>query len=239
VFTSGKIKELLAQGIMNPRYGEKDPEQEKLERQRQIPFHMHINYDLLEAVYYTSAMIQEVPNLASETYDPRKRPISKPFRRLLEIHKQQLFSAPPENTRDHIAHATKAMLAGDWRKCKETIFAIKIWDLMQDKDKIFEMLGRKIQEESLRTYMLAYGNLYDNVSLDQLASSFELTPAAVQSVLSRMIFTEELHASLDPVAGVVLVQRTDPSRLRALAMQYADKVRPRAPGRARVRARSR
>ena len=154
VFTSGKIKELLAQGIMNPRYGEKDPEQEKLERQRQVPFHMHINYDLLEAVYYTSAMIQEVPNLASESYDPRKRPISKPFRRLLEINKQQLFSAPPENTRDHIAHATKAMLAGDWRKCKETIFAIKIWDLIQDKDKIFEMIGRKIQEAHGRLLLL-------------------------------------------------------------------------------------
>jgi len=225
VFTSGKIKELLAQGIVQSRFGEKDPEQEKLERQRQYPFHMHINYDLLEAVYYTSAMIQETAYMASESYEPRRRPISKPFRRLMEIHRMQLFTAPPENTREHVAQATKALLQGDWRKCQQYIFAIKIWDLLPNKAKIFEMLARKIQEEGLRVYMLSYGNLYENVSLERLATLFELSPSAVQSVLSRMIYNEELHAALDPIAGVVVLQRTDPSRLRALAMQYAEKVR--------------
>ncbi len=45
---------------------DRTPEQEKLERRRQIPFHTHINLELMECVYLTSAMLHEIPYMTGK-----------------------------------------------------------------------------------------------------------------------------------------------------------------------------
>lgn len=133
---------------------------------------MHINLELLECVYLTASMLLEIPLLAQigSSPDIRKRIISKTFRRHLEFQERQVFTGPPENTRDHIVAASRALAAGDWKKSVELIKAIKIWDLMAQSDKIKAMLESQIQEEGLRTYLFTYAPFYDTLAVSVTCS---------------------------------------------------------------------
>ena len=143
IFTTQRVKELLAQGVHQQRYQVLTPEQERAEKQRQLPFHMHINTELLEAAFLVSSMLVEIPLLASiDSEEMKRKAISKPFRRLLDFADRQVFTGPPESTRDHIMQASKALQDGEWEQCRDLIQSIKIWSLMPEATVVKEMLAK-------------------------------------------------------------------------------------------------
>ena len=109
-----RLKEMLAQGISNSHFRDRaaEKEQEKAERRRLVPYHMWINLDLVEAVHLVTAMLLELPNLAHNAYDPKRRsaPVSRTFRRYLDQHERQVFTGPPEGTRDYVMRTSKLLL---------------------------------------------------------------------------------------------------------------------------------
>ncbi|KAK4186613.1 eukaryotic translation initiation factor 3 subunit 8 N-terminus-domain-containing protein [Podospora australis] len=223
---SGRQKELLAQGVMIQRFSQVSPEQERLEKQRQLPFHMHINLELLECVYLTCSMLLEIPLLAHTGSSPdiKKRVISKTYRRMLEYHERQIFTGPPENTRDHVMQASKALAAGEWKKATHFIHSIKIWDLMPSAEDIKVMLAKQIQEEGLRTYLFTYAPFYDTLAISTLSAMFELDSRKVSAVVSKMISHEELSAALDQVTETIIFRKgVELSRLQSLALALSDK----------------
>ncbi|KAI5295924.1 Translation initiation factor 3 subunit c [Ascosphaera acerosa] len=223
---SGRQKELLAQGIIMQRYSTVTPEQEKIERARQLPFHMHINLELLECIYLTSALFLEVPLMAQTSSAPetRRRMISKTFRRMLDYNERQVFNGPPENTRDGVIMAAKLLANGDWQRAAETITAIKIWDLMPQPAAIKTMLTQQMQEEGLRTYLFTYAPYYDSLALATLSTMFDLPVKKITALVSRMIAHEELAAALDQVNNAVVFRKgVELSRLQSQIVTLADK----------------
>lgn len=225
---TGKPKELLAQGLVPQRQNERSLEQEKVEKQRQMPFHMHINLELLECVYLVSAMLLEIPYMAAHEFDARRRMISKTFYQQLRSSERQSLVGPPESMREHVVAAAKAMRHGDWNACANFIvnkkMNVKVWDLFYEADRVREMLAKFIKEESLRTYLFTYSNVYASISVPYLAEMFDLPKSKVHSLISKMIINEELMASLDDPTETVVLHRSEPSRLQALSMQLSDKV---------------
>ncbi|KAI7904241.1 eukaryotic translation initiation factor 3 subunit 8 N-terminus-domain-containing protein [Cokeromyces recurvatus] len=223
---SGRVKELLAQGVQAQRFNQPaNPELDAIERQRQLPFHMHINLELLECIFLTCSMLLEIPAQAQAgPNNNKKNIISRPFRRLLDYNERQAFCGPPETTRDHIMSAAKALASGEWEKARDFMLAIKVWDLMTEVKEIKEMLVLKIQEEGLRTYLFTYCSYYTTLGLEQLSTMFGLSVNRVSALVAKMIFDEELAASLDQVSQCIVLHQVEPSRLQVLALQYSEKV---------------
>ena len=80
-----------------------------------------------------------------------------------------------------------------------------MWNLFRDPEKIKAMVGRKIQEESLRTYLFTYSGIYDSLNLQTLAEMFDLEVATVHSSISKMIINDELMVNNKATVLVLLI----------------------------------
>lgn len=86
------------------------------------------------------------------------------------------------------------------------------------------MSFRRIQEEGLRTYLFTNAPYYTTLSLELLSRIFSLSLRSVTSIVSKMIWNEELAASLDQAGGVVVFHRVEPNKLQQLALALSEKV---------------
>ena len=97
------------------------------------------------------------------------------------------------------------------------------------------MVISRIQEESVRTYLLMYATVYSTVSLNKLSSMFELDKKHVHAIISKMIINEELSATLDEPTDCLIMHRVEPSRLQLLALHLTDKLQTLAENNEQVR----
>jgi translation initiation factor 3 subunit C len=226
IFTSQRPKELLAQGFPQQKFSQSTPEQERADKLRTLPFHMHINLELAEAAFLVSCMLYEIPMLAKGHEDESGRNLpSRPFKKLLDQADRQTFMGAPETTRNCIEQASKALQNADWEGCRDLILQIKIWTLLPDAQGVQDMITRKIQEEGLRTYLNTFAPFYTTLSLALLSKTFSLPVKSVTSIVSKMIHNAALPASLDQIDQVVVFYRVEQTRTQSLAQTLAEKVR--------------
>jgi translation initiation factor 3 subunit C len=198
------------------------------ENRRQIPYHMHINLDLIDACHMISAMLLEVPNMAAQEFDVKRRPLSKNFRHALDKYERQVFTGPPESTKDYVLAASKALEDGEWQRARDLILGLKVWKLWEGivsrADKVKAQVEERLKEAAIRTYMFSYSPFYSTISLSKLSVMFELPKDKIHRIISKMMLTKELKASWDQTTESILLHREDPTRLQKYAMVFAERL---------------
>ena len=217
---SGRVKELLAQGQSKSL----DPEQEKLERRRQVPYHMHINPELLECCHLTSALLLELPIMAKGTQNVN---ISKHFRKYFNTYSNQLFNGPPENSRDCVLFAAKSLLNCEWSKACEILLGLEVWNLLSESgaEKVKTMLKTKIKEESVRIYLFTQGAHYETIALKHMCELFQMDEVSIRRIISKMISDKEISGAWDMVPEETLIlYKTEPTSIQNLSSLISDKI---------------
>eukprot|EP01132_Coremiostelium_polycephalum_P005374 gene5374-6706_t len=219
---SGLRRDLLAQGSsVLPRSMEKDPMKEVEEKNRILPAHMHISIDLIETVNLISGMLIAVPQNASRPFDSKTK-TCKFYQRHMDTIDRMIFSAPPENFKDIIYHASKSLSTGDWNGCVDLIANLKVWTLLPNPETVREKLNKIIQEVSLKTFLFTYSVYYDTMSLTELSDRFQLPKNHVHSIISKMMTNHEISASWDHSTETITFHRAEQTKLQYLALNYSE-----------------
>ena len=224
---SGRIKELLAQGIASNRY-ERTKDEENREKARLLPYHQHINLELMECVYLVSAMLTDVNHCLTHYPDGRRRMISRNFHHVLKSSERQTLVGSPETMRDRVVAASKALFIGDWESSVKNIINpkmnSKVWDSFHNSNAVKEMIKDKIKMEALRTFLLGHSSICDSLSLPLLEKQFDLDIKIIHQIISKMILMDELLASLDDPTNCLIMHRSEPSKLQTMALRLAERV---------------
>ena len=85
-------------------------------------------------------------------------------------------------------------------------------------------LNSKIQIEGLRTYLFTNSAHYVSLSLSHLSEAFSLPVRTITSIVSRMIYKDELQASLDAIDQVIVFKTVEQTEIQRLSLQLADRV---------------
>jgi translation initiation factor 3 subunit C len=237
IVTSQRTKELLAQGItirhtqvgsstgggqsVSGDKSKKLEKEQKEERNRLVPYHMHINLDMIESVHLLSAMLLEVPILMTKNSLDKKKLLSKTFRRLLDFYDRQIFTGPPENTKDHLNTSARSLMKGNWKECFQVISKLNVWNNIQDSEMTLELLKENIKMVALKTWLLSNSTCFNTIAFKKLKEMFELNVDQIEFIIKQMILKESFHALLDD--EYLILQSVQPSNLEFNSLKLLER----------------
>jgi len=224
LYITGKIKELLAQGVKSDLRWKhnKTPDevaQEQQEKQRMVPQHTFIDNDLLESVHYVSSLFFEMKAILQSEGD-ETRVQNRSFRRQWEYRQKREFLAPPENTRDTILEAGAKMLKGNWKACLEHLRSLKCWEHFEYADVIKEKVERRAKTECLRCYLMSSSKHFSDIELKVLSEKFEMSEKRVIKLCSQFIIEQDVKASIDLPGGYLFIHEPLPTQFETSAEDF-------------------
>jgi len=230
IYCSQFSHKILGQSLFKDKDKDKDKDSKTRptieDEQRLVPHHMRINYDMIEVAVLVSTMLEEIPAYVANP--KRKEPaVARPFWKHYRMSQNNEVCGPPQSTRDCIIAAAKRLQVGDWRGCFSFIEGLGVWKLIHEHTSkmLREKLKQLIKEEGLRTTLFAHSAFFQSIKISDLVEYYEMPEEQVRSIISEMILTNELQASIDQPSGTLVPIHLEPSKLQSLSRELAEKTK--------------
>lgn len=222
LYANSRHRELLAQAGVTRQMLPNEAIQRK---NTTMPLHLHISLSMFSFACGVSAMFVEIPLLAAHRQphlaSTSKRHSFKVFHKLLDS-----YLPMPENIRDVVMLAARHMYDCDWQLCVDTLMAADIWRHFGDQtEQIRALVKAKVQEETLRTYLLSSVGAYSTISVAVMAEMFSMDGGKVYELIARMLVTDDrFNGTLDFDSKTVRLDDAEAnvSSVEMKAWQYAD-----------------
>ena len=152
-------------------------------------------------------MLLEITNIAENQYSVNKKIISKNFKKLIDQYDQKAFYLAPENYRDNIVFAAKALNKSNWKKAVQHVFNIKLIQKMPEyKDDSFKTaLIFRFKQTALKAFLLRAAKSYQSFSFTSLEQIFEIERHHLFRIVKKMINRNEINAHFDPNNELLII----------------------------------
>jgi len=90
---------------------------------------MHMNSSVIEAMYFITAMLIDVPKIHINSYDHYGNFDSDIFRKLITFYEKKALIGPPENNRDFIIQTIDILKRGAWKQAHEMLKRMPAWKI--------------------------------------------------------------------------------------------------------------
>lgn len=161
-----------------------------------------------------------------DDYAKRRQSSPKAFRRVLEYRERQVFDGPPENARDHVMLAARALGKCDWKTAANLLMKIEIWSLFNNSEEIKNAIVSELKIQGLRTFIFNNRTLFTKSSISSLSEMFELTESKVKAVIAKLIRNDDVHALINLRTNTVDFTQGEECRankLQQLVLNLSDK----------------
>lgn len=230
LLASSHLREILGQQSLQRISSSAAANATSEEKEKQcLPYHQHINLDLVDLVFMTSSLLIEIPQMTAYLtgIKTKKVPIyQKSVRRLVESFDKSFFHGPPETIKEHVLYAAKSMQKGDWKGCLDYLKAVKTWNLLPNSTQVLDDLTERIQVETMKTYFFTYRKFYEKISVKKFSDLFGLSEEKIVESMEKVITELELAVKIDDNKAYIVIEKGDEiSKLEEVAVKLNKEIR--------------
>ncbi|KII62834.1 Eukaryotic translation initiation factor 3 subunit C [Thelohanellus kitauei] len=223
ITTSGVTRELLAQSL--PKGSERIHKKEGIDRQLILPFHVHVNLELLECAFMVSLLILETPISLTTCKDIKDNFNSRGLVSLVRNFEKTPLIGPPELLKESVYASYKALCSGDWKTSLTNILRIRPLKLLVNYDSVVNILSFELKKSCLMAYLFTNCGIFVNMKISSLVTRFELEEKDVILTVNKMIVVYKFPARWDEnFRCLIFYHQALPNSISTLSNSFSEKL---------------